>query len=969
MRRTRDWLRASVGLRLDARAARDGVRVSEVERQEDTVLRALELLERSPGVVIADEVGMGKTFEALGVVAAQCHRDPKCKVAVVTPGPDLNEKWEGEFERFSDREAQIFDFGGAFQAVYDLPSFIEAAKDRNTRAVVVPVSAFHDTRADEDQALLLSLYFEWKQLHGHTVNAILRRYRGGRLEGFATNELRFLGRFDRTSLEPHLEHAFRAGYTGPYHGLDDLYVKYGGNAAFESDELVKRAIDFAKFRVVRALLPDFDLLVIDEAHKLKNAHTVRSQAVATIFRRKFEKALFLTATPFQLTVGELGQVFEIFSLAKNAPKDVTDRAERLFTSIEQYQRAYRTLEEEWTRLDEESALAFAELYAGDPDLAGPIVPGLHRVVEAVRSVKRLKEEEIEPGFREWMIRSLREDKREYRAHDRKRLKPAGEGVLPFLVYERFIAELFRQKETTHKASVEVNMVSSYAAARRGALLDESGRELPASAEAYRTLLRRLLDDLRTRPSSHPKFGYLVLDVLKAAEQGEKTLIFCKRVETLAGLANAISSAWEQHVLDLWQRTFPGATAEEVFDEHEGDERSRGLHTRLQARFQRPQDALYLALRERHLHTFVPRALPERQRWDEVIDRANVALEGQLVAPASVERIDWRLLQRCIEHAAAAALPADDRLTSNEAVLRDEAFVRLGLSRSRADSGEGGSSAPSWRIREDAARHVLEPRDHLWSLLGNELPKEARTRVRVVEGLARYLTFRDIPFLADLLAAAKDRKLNVKSVESQAFLEFVDEFWTLPAGRLWLERLRAFLTYFNSRNEKQREAILEGPLKTRGFVRQTRDGESRERLREAFNTPLFPMVLVANEVMQEGLDLHRNCRRVVHHDLDWNPAQIEQRVGRVDRLGSLIARLRESDPNQKLEILYPLIERTIDMRLYRTVKSREKWLEFLLGAAPQFAEFDDGGAPVRELPHGLAESLAVRLHPKRATTRG
>src|SRR5581483_5513546 len=108
---TRGWLRASVGLRLDARAARDGVRASEVERQEDTVLRALELLERSPGVVIADEVGMGKTFEALGVVAAQCHRDPKCKVAVVTPGPDLNEKWEGEFERFSDREAQIFDFG------------------------------------------------------------------------------------------------------------------------------------------------------------------------------------------------------------------------------------------------------------------------------------------------------------------------------------------------------------------------------------------------------------------------------------------------------------------------------------------------------------------------------------------------------------------------------------------------------------------------------------------------------------------------------------------------------------------------------------------------------------------------------------------------------------------------------------------------------------------------------------------
>ena len=28
-----------------------------------------------------------------------------------------------------------------------------------------------------------------------------------------------------------------------------------------------------------------------------------------------------------------------------------------------------------------------------------------------------------------------------------------------------------------------------------------------------------------------------------------------------------------------------------------------------------------------------------------------------------------------------------------------------------------------------------------------------------------------------------------------------------------------------------------------------------------------MVLIANEVMQEGLDLHKNCRRIVHHEFD------------------------------------------------------------------------------------------------------
>lgn len=78
-------------------------------------------------------------------------------------------------------------------------------------------------------------------------------------------------------------------------------------------------------------------------------------------------------------------------------------------------------------------------------------------------------------------------------------------------------------------------------------------------------------------------------------------------------------------------------------------------------------------------------------------------------------------------------------------------------------------------------------------------------------------------------------------------------------------------------DSQRREILDGPHQQGSFVRSTEDGESRERLREAFNTPLYPMVLLANEVMQEGLRPHRNCRRIVHHDLAWNPTRLERRV--------------------------------------------------------------------------------------------
>ena len=44
------------------------------------------------------------------------------------------------------------------------------------------------------------------------------------------------------------------------------------------------------------------------------------------------------------------------------------------------------------------------------------------------------------------------------------------------------------------------------------------------------------------------------------------------------------------------------------------------------------------------------------------------------------------------------------------------------------------------------------------------------------------------------------------------------------------------------------------------------------------------VLVATDAAGEGLNLHHRCRLVVDLELPWNPLRLEQRVGRVDRLG-------------------------------------------------------------------------------------
>jgi superfamily II DNA/RNA helicase len=58
---------------------------------------------------------------------------------------------------------------------------------------------------------------------------------------------------------------------------------------------------------------------------------------------------------------------------------------------------------------------------------------------------------------------------------------------------------------------------------------------------------------------------------------------------------------------------------------------------------------------------------------------------------------------------------------------------------------------------------------------------------------------------------------------------------------------------------------------------------RRSVVDAFNHGALD-VLVATDAAGEGLNLHRRCRLVIDIELPWNPRRLEQRVGRVDRLG-------------------------------------------------------------------------------------
>ncbi|WP_341318718.1 hypothetical protein WN982_27330 [Paraburkholderia sp. IMGN_8] len=61
------------------------------------------------------------------------------------------------------------------------------------------------------------------------------------------------------------------------------------------------------------------------------------------------------------------------------------------------------------------------------------------------------------------------------------------------------------------------------------------------------------------------------------------------------------------------------------------------------------------------------------------------------------------------------------------------------------------------------------------------------------------------------------------------------------------------------------------------------------VRNAFNTPFWPMVLTTTSVGQEGLDFHLWCRAIGHWDPARGPVELEQREGRVDRYACLAVR--------------------------------------------------------------------------------
>ena len=83
------------------------------------------------------------------------------------------------------------------------------------------------------------------------------------------------------------------------------------------------------------------------------------------------------------------------------------------------------------------------------------------------------------------------------------------------------------------------------------------------------------------------------------------------------------------------------------------------------------------------------------------------------------------------------------------------------------------------------------------------------------------------------------------------------------------------------------------------------GGEKTAVIEEFRQRRDATVLLASEVASEGVDL-QFCRVVINYDLPWNPMKVEQRIGRIDRIGQ---------KSPKITIWNLFYADTIDERVY------------------------------------------------------
>jgi len=913
----------------------------DAERQERTAREILRRLADQPGLILADEVGMGKTFVALAVASSVALARRNRPVVVMVPS-SLQKKWPRDFDVFTEKclppESRKKFTCVTAGCVVDFLRLLDDPPSR-TKSIIFLTHG----------AMARGLRDPWTKLAIIRRALYRRRNTGGLRKALCAKMGVLLGshiRIDRNNpelweklldtdtshwfeiLQRHGEgldddpvpEAFRKALARiETKRLDTLYkalcgvprrhTKHYKTNLKEARDTIKKELQKAWNLCMQSLNLRLPLLILDEAHHLKNPGT----NCASLFQEKeaeddakvvqgrlfgaFERMLFLTATPFQLGHYELCSVLRRFEAVRwsgsRAPscgrKGYESCINTLEKRLDEAQVSAIRFDKTWGRLGEEDLVIDGKLFENVEDWwkalddVKAISETARRVIEDYRHTYE-KMRRAEEALRPWVIRHLKSktmSRQSEKILRRKRI--VGKAVLDGGQYE-----------TEEGIPVEGRGLLPFLLASRLSILNPDSRPvfaegLASSFEAFRyTRANRERDHERSKGSRVDR---------SPGGEGEAVSWYLDRLDDLLPQDGVASSATHPKI---------SATVERVIRLWENGEKVLVF-------------CYYVA---------TGKAL--RQHFSSAINR--------LIIERGAKRL------RCKEQ------DVMDKL------------VRLG-------NRIASEKSPLRKVCDSMVEDILHRRDF------KALHSHRDDLVRVVRRFARTPSFlvRFFPLEEDKYdASVMERAFETPYASGLTLRKMIEDFFTFLVKRCGDKEMAYYIkavkelqpgshtgidilkTYDHDElREIRRENLAPNVRLVYGETRQ----ETRQRYMLAFNTPFYPEILVSSSVMAEGVDLHLNCRHVLHHDLCWNPSNLEQRTGRVDRIGS-----RAETSAKSILVYMPYIAATQDEKMYRVVTDRERWFRVVMGESYEVdARTTDRLAERIPLPESIAEELAFKLH--------
>ncbi len=230
-------------------------------------------------------------------------------------------------------------------------------------------------------------------------------------------------------------------------------------------------------------------------------------------------------------------------------------------------------------------------------------------------------------------------------------------------------------------------------------------------------------------------------------------------------------------------------------------------------------------------------------------------------------------------------------------------------------------------------------DDLEDMLGNdETASDVVEESRVVATMAQ----RELQLLDNAIAAIND--VGETDSKAHVFIERLKDLFRDNPD----EKVIVFTQFRETQNHLER--LFTNQDWTVNLFHGQMNPMAKDQAIERFKRESGPQVLISTEAGGEGRNL-QFCHLLVNYDLPWNPMKVEQRIGRVDRIGQ----------TQPIMIFNLWVKDTVEERVLNILEYRIKmFTETIGGLDPILGDADDIESDIQKIMQTSEENLAVAL---------